>query len=291
MEMAAAALLTMASCDAARNETVRVGGVSTLVSVLSGETGSETIPCTSVAAMAHLIGVLALNSQDAKIHISQTGAVRCLVEILTGGGCLRWDPQKGKMPAKSGGSYALAQEAAAAALANVVLQSPQNARAAVEAGAIGPLVRMVSSLHLEDKTPSIAKPGISVTLQGSQTLRNENNTLETEDPLKAESTEGKTSSNLGAPLAAMAALGNLITSYPRCRQDVVKIGGFTKVAAILQGMSSLEGTLQNGRIFIPSDASFLGRIQGNALLLMRLLSDGAPAMQNVMAEDLVWSAT
>ncbi|KAL2623311.1 hypothetical protein R1flu_003516 [Riccia fluitans] len=246
-EMAAAALLTMSVCETAREEIIRIGGITSLVSVLKGDGGSSTFSVTGLAAMVQLLGVLAQNSPEAKIQMGKEGAVRCLVEILIGGGYLVWPGEVEGSSREGSGLLALAQDAAAAALATVVLHCPGNAEAAVEAGAIGPLVSLLGNPpdRCSTETRAEAQSGAPETESGASSAetgvtndcsagkvhpstRNTSSVASEEDTVDTNVVGGP------APLAAMAALGNMISCYPQCGREVVDAGGLPRLLNLLQ---------------------------------------------------------
>ncbi len=71
--------------------------------------------------MAQLLDVLALNSQEAMLHMAKVGAMRCLVEILVGDECLTWAAEGEGCTQEHPVLVALSQEAPAAALASDVI--------------------------------------------------------------------------------------------------------------------------------------------------------------------------
>jgi len=71
--------------------------------------------------MARLLDVLALNSQEAMLHMAKVGAMRWLVEILVGDECLTWAAEGEGCTQEHPVLVELSQQAPAAALASDVL--------------------------------------------------------------------------------------------------------------------------------------------------------------------------
>lgn len=255
-----------------------------------------------LAAMAQLLGVLALNNQTAKLQMAEAGAVRCLVEILVGGGCLAWAAEGEGCTREGPALVALAQEAAAAALATVVLHCPNNAEAAVEAGAIGPLVRLLGPIGLfkKDTTPEGLLTWKSI---DSRARVDQINIIhDAEVKLIAETADPKLSSlveeeegemgRVGGPLAAMAALGNMVSCFPQCRQEVVDAGGAIKLTTLLDGRGWSKGEVQgqNGHE-ITQGANYVisqTKLQESVALVLDLLTEGEKEMPEVI--ELVTNA-
>ncbi|BBN13783.1 hypothetical protein MPTK1_6g06260 [Marchantia polymorpha subsp. ruderalis] len=290
-EMAAAALLTLAGCETAREEIIRIGGITSLVQVLKGEGGASTFSLTGLAAMAQLLGVLAQNSSEAKLQMAKVGAVRCLVEILVGGGYRAWAGDGDGCLREGPGLVALAQEAAAAALATVVLHCPGNAEAAVEAGAIGPLVRLLgtSSARCPPGAPAEAQPVVEtesgassaetgVTIDGSAGK----GLLSTRNSSSIVSEEDNEDVNAGGPLAAMAALGNMVSCYPQCGREIVDAGGLTRLLNLLQvkPVSHLKETHLNRDV--ASIHNTYSKVQEGAALVLGLLAEGDADVQEAI---------
>lgn len=289
--MAAAALLTLAGCETAREEIIRIGGITSLVQVLKGEGGASTFSLTGLAAMAQLLGVLAQNSSEAKLQMAKVGAVRCLVEILVGGGYRAWAGDGDGCLREGPGLVALAQEAAAAALATVVLHCPGNAEAAVEAGAIGPLVRLLgtSSARCPPGAPAEAQPVVEtesgassaetgVTIDGSAGK----GLLSTRNSSSIVSEEDNEDVNAGGPLAAMAALGNMVSCYPQCGREIVDAGGLTRLLNLLQvkPVSHLKETHLNRDV--ASIHNTYSKVQEGAALVLGLLAEGDADVQEAI---------
>nr|XP_024357439.1 uncharacterized protein LOC112273192 [Physcomitrium patens] len=287
-EMAAAALLTMAGSQNAREEIVRVGGVSSLVQVLKGEGGACGFSFTGLAAMAQLIGVLGLNNEETKARMAEEGAVKCLVEILTGGSKCYLQPSTVTNNEHNLEYVALTQEAAAAALATVVLHCQPNAEAAVQAGAIEPLVKLLgppiascdhptfnSETHaLLPSTYKAMRSKISLAgnklaaANGAAKLASElgDSTMNTSEDNFA------TRASIGGPLAAMAALGNMVSCYPPCWREIVDTGAAPRLANLLSGGSS---ELNTGLSQAEADSheTCATKTQESAALVLDLLID------------------
>lgn len=301
--MAAAALLTMAGCEAAREEIIRARGIPSLVQVMKGEGGTSFLSLTGLAAMAQLLGVLALKSQEAKLLMAKAGAVRCLVEILVGGGCLAWAADAECCPLDCPGLLALAQEAAAAALATMVLRCVENAEAAVEAGAVGPLVRMLSVPSLSTRSSSVLKlapiadVGDSGASSGETGVTHETNKT-TEKIGSLQDNERRSMKSLicndqdnggegrtGGSMAAMAALGNMISCFPQCKREVIDAGGLSKLANLLQpkvcaqsnGVDDLATEPERG-CCLPGPT----KLQESAALVLKLLAENDVEVQETM---------
>lgn len=287
-EMAAAALLTMAGSQNAREEIVRVGGVSSLVQVLKGEGGACGFSFTGLAAMAQLIGVLGLNNEETKARMAEEGAVKCLVEILTGGSKCYLQPSTVTNNEHNLEYVAFTQEAAAAALATVVLHCQPNAEAAVQAGAIEPLVKLLgppiascdhptfnSETHaLLPSTYKAMRSKISLAgnklaaANGAAKLASElgDSTMNTSEDNFA------TRASIGGPLAAMAALGNMVSCYPPCWREIVDTGAAPRLANLLSGGSS---ELNTGLSQAEADSheTCATKTQESAALVLDLLID------------------
>ncbi|GAQ78480.1 ARM repeat superfamily protein [Klebsormidium nitens] len=146
-EAAAAALVVLAGrCEEGRNALIRAGGVRALVAALQCSepgpippgTPTPSVPPgglspTGTAAIAQLLSTLAVHHPEARSQMASLGVLRPLVDVLMGG--RRSPGGKEEEPGT------IAQEAAAAALANIVQGDPASAREVVGAGAIAPLVR------------------------------------------------------------------------------------------------------------------------------------------------------
>jgi hypothetical protein len=241
-----------------------------------------------LAAMAQLLGVLALNNQEAKLHTAKAGVVSCLVDILVGGGCLAWAAEGEGRTREGPGLVALAQEAAAAALATVVLHCPGNAEAAVEAGVIGPLVRLLGSPIPASKVVGVSGSPDSGASSAETGVTHDSNSRTTDvtgeggpGPLEICATDGEAGSGgtrVGGSLAAMAALGNLVSCFPQCRHEIVDAGGIIRLANLLQDQASPkvkgESPPVSGVVQVLDMAACQIKLHESAALVLGLLTEG-----------------
>ncbi|KAJ7536118.1 hypothetical protein O6H91_12G056900 [Diphasiastrum complanatum] len=239
-EIAAAALLTMAGCTVGRKAMVEVGAVASLVYFLKSEHSQLISSLSAIAATAQVLGILALDCQEAKNQISKAGGIGCLVEVLIGGGCFAWAAW-GQDCAGLAGSVALVQESVSASLANLVLDCPVNSEEAVKAGAIEPLVQLLgippSQKEIEGAIYiQINKKADEVlscpTVEGSCLEASYEELHKQMQCIPHPLTEVV---NVGASLAAMAALRNILSSYPPSKQEIIDTGGLTRLIRLLQG--------------------------------------------------------
>ncbi len=241
-----------------------------------------------LAAMAQLLGVLALNNQEAKLHMAKAGVVRCLVDILVGGGCLAWAAEGEGRTREGPGLVALAQEAAAAALATVVLHCPGNAEAAVEAGVIGPLVRLLGSPIPASKVVGASGSPDSGASSAETGVTHDSNSRTTDvtgeggpGPVEICATDGDGGSGgtrVGGSLAAMAALENLVSCFPQCRHEIVDAGGIIRLANLLQDQASPkvkgESPPVSGVVQVLDMAACQIKLHESAALVLGLLTEG-----------------
>ena len=221
--------------------------------------------------------------------MAEEGAIKCLVDILEGGtkyctpSLIEADKEQ-KL-----GYVALAQEAAAAALATVILHCRTNAEAAVQVGAIGYLVKLLGPLTTHcNRVCNLEKPELLPSAYKS--LRNEirltrSKVVTFDSDFKHDSEHGDSKGNaivpdedlaqagshIGGSLAAMAALGNMIACYPHCWQEIVDAGAAPRLANLLQGGTDSE--LDNESLQLQEHNSCPTKVQDSAALVLDLLID------------------
>ncbi|KAG0599324.1 hypothetical protein M758_12G143400, partial [Ceratodon purpureus] len=287
-EMAAAALLTLAGSNNARDEIVRVGGIGALVQVLKGEGGAIGFSLTGLAALAQLLGILGLNNEGNKLRMAEEGAIQCLVDILVGGtkycnqSLIEVDNEQ-KL-----GFVALTQEAAAAALATLILHCRTNAEVVVQAGAIDHLVRLLGPLTPNcNRMYNLETPELRPSAYKS--LRNEINFTRNKVVLSNHNLEYGDSkmntiirdedliqggSRIGGPLAAMAALGNMVSCYPPCWREIVDAGAVPRLANLLQDGTWMHSSeVNNESLQLEEYNVHPTKLQESAALILDLLID------------------
>lgn len=242
--------------------------------------------------MAQLLGVLGLNNEETKLHMAKEGVVMCLVDILVGGGnyCNRSPTQTNNE--EKLGLIALAQEAAVAALATIILHCKANAEAAVQAGAISHLVKLLGpitancdktiNLNTEDLLPSTYKSmrdEINFPLD-TTTASNSNYKLDLEcndskmHTANLDENLVEVGSHTGRSLVAMAALGNMVSCYPQCWREIVDAGALPRLANLLKGVVWMNGGEQNNKVSQPQECRTLPtKVQESAALVLDLLID------------------
>jgi len=238
--------------------------------------------------MAQLLGVLGLNSKETKLRMAQEGVVKCLVDILIRGGQTSIQTKN----EENLSHVALVQEASAAALATVILHCRENAIATVEAGAISHLVKLLdpitqnydkmSNFKSEDLLPSTYKSlrseicfPIDITTTSNSNFKldfefsgaKKNTSISNEDLVEV-------GSLVGGSLAAMAALGNIISCYPQCWREIVDAGVAPKLANLLKRGICVNNGEQNNKVHELQDCSVpLTKVQESAALVLDLLID------------------
>lgn len=214
---------------------------------------------TGLAALAQLLGVLALNNEESKLRMAEEGAIQCLVDILVDGAKYHSQSLIEANSEQKLEHVAFAQEAAAAALASTILHCRPNAKAAVQAGAIAHLVGLLGPLPPNSKqvcnleTPNLLPSAYKLERTKVSFARNKALPSDSDFTLLSECGDSKTNAIIpdedliqaescsGGPLAAMAALGNMVSCYPRCWREIVDAGVASRLANILQGEAVMNG--------------------------------------------------
>ena len=246
-----------------------------------------------LAALAQLLGVLGLNNEETKLRMAEEGAIKCLVDLLVGGtrycdGSIIEEDDEQKL-----GFVALAQEAVAATLATLILHCRTNAEVAVQVGAINYLVRLLGPLtsncnrvcNLE--TPKLLPSAYKSVINGIRFTKNKvvtsgsdfqlvdfecgdskiNAIIPDEDLVQARSC-------IGGPLAAMAALGNMVSCYPECWREIVDAGAVPRLANLLQGGTWMNGVeVDNELPELQEHNVCPTKLQESAALVLDLLID------------------